>query len=35
LSTTVALRDVQIDVDLPASLFVLPDKNPFARKKDE
>jgi outer membrane lipoprotein-sorting protein len=35
LSTTVALRDVQTGVDLPASLFVLPDKNPFARKKDE
>ena len=35
LSTTVALRDVQTGVDLPASLFVLPDKNPFAHKKDE
>jgi outer membrane lipoprotein-sorting protein len=35
LSTTVTLRDVQIGADIHASLFVLPDKNPFAHKKDE
>jgi outer membrane lipoprotein-sorting protein len=35
LVTTVALSDVQTGVDLPASLFVLPDKNPFAHKKDD
>jgi outer membrane lipoprotein-sorting protein len=27
LSTTVALRDVQTGIDIPGSLFVLPDKN--------
>jgi outer membrane lipoprotein-sorting protein len=35
LSTTVALRDVQTGVALAPSLFVLPDKNIFAHKKDE
>jgi outer membrane lipoprotein-sorting protein len=35
LSTTVALRQTQTGVDIPASLFALPDKNPFAHKKDE
>jgi outer membrane lipoprotein-sorting protein len=32
LSTTVALRNPQVNVDVPGSLFVLPDKNAFARK---
>jgi outer membrane lipoprotein-sorting protein len=35
LSTTVALRDLQTGVDLPASLFILPDKNPFAHKQGD
>jgi hypothetical protein len=35
LSTTVALRQTQTGVDIPASLFALPGKNPFAHKKDE
>jgi outer membrane lipoprotein-sorting protein len=35
LSTTVALRNTQTNVDMPGSLFVLPDKNPFARKQGE
>ena len=35
LSTTLALSDVQVGADVPASLFILPDKNPFAHKKDE
>jgi len=29
LQTTVALRDVQTGIDIPASLFVLPDKKAF------
>ena len=35
LSTTVALRDLQTGVDVPASLFILPDKNPFAHKQGD
>jgi len=35
LSTTVALRQTQAGVDIPASQFALPDKNPFAHKKDD
>jgi outer membrane lipoprotein-sorting protein len=33
LATTVALRDVQPGAVLAPSLFVLPDKNPFARNR--
>ena len=32
LSTTVALRDVQTGIEIPGSLFVLPDKNAFKQK---
>jgi outer membrane lipoprotein-sorting protein len=32
LQTTVALRDVQTGIDIPASLFVLPDKNAIRQK---
>jgi outer membrane lipoprotein-sorting protein len=32
LATTVALRDTQSGVDIPASQFVIPDGNPFAHK---
>jgi outer membrane lipoprotein-sorting protein len=35
LSTTVALRDVQTGIDIPGSLFVLPDKNAFAHKQGD
>jgi len=35
LSTTVALRDMQTGIDIPGSLFVLPDKNPFAHKQSD
>lgn len=35
LSTTVALRQVETGVDIPAAEFVLPDKNPFSRRKDD
>ncbi|HJW40406.1 MAG TPA: outer membrane lipoprotein carrier protein LolA [Rhizomicrobium sp.] len=34
LSTTVALRDVVAGGDLPASLFVLPDKNTLAHRRE-
>jgi len=34
LSTTVALRDLQPGVTLAPSLFILPDKNPFARRRE-
>lgn len=32
LATTVALRDTQSGVDIPASQFVIPDGNPFSHK---
>jgi outer membrane lipoprotein-sorting protein len=32
LQTTVALRDVQTGIDIPAALFVLPDKHAFRQK---
>lgn len=35
LSTTVALRNVTPGVSLSSSLFVLPDKNPFARRQQD
>jgi outer membrane lipoprotein-sorting protein len=35
LSTTVALRDVQTDIDLPGSLFVLPDKTALRPKQSD
>jgi outer membrane lipoprotein-sorting protein len=35
LSTTVALREIQTGIDIPAAEFVLPDKNPFSHRKDE
>jgi outer membrane lipoprotein-sorting protein len=35
LTTTVALRDVTPGVALAPSLFVLPDRNPFARRAQE
>ena len=34
LSTTVALRDVEQDVPLPASLFVVEERNPFTKRTD-
>ena len=35
LTTTVALRNMQTGVTLPGSLFTMPDRNPFARKRDD
>ena len=35
LTTTVALRDLVAGAVLPPSLFLLPDKNPFARRPQE
>ena len=35
LATTVALRDTQTGVDIPASQFVVPDRNPFTRASNE
>ena len=35
LTTTVALRDLVAGTTLPPSLFLLPDKNPFARHTQE
>ena len=35
LTTTVALRDLVAGAALPPSLFLLPDKNPFARRPQE
>jgi outer membrane lipoprotein-sorting protein len=35
LSTTVALRDLQPGKTLAPSLFILPDKNPFAHKRQD
>jgi outer membrane lipoprotein-sorting protein len=35
LSTTVALRDLQPGAALAPSLFILPDKNPFAHKRQD
>jgi len=35
LSTTVALRDQQPGATLAPSLFILPDKNPFARNRQD
>jgi len=35
LTTTVALRDVVAGAVLPPSLFLLPDRNPFARRTQE
>jgi outer membrane lipoprotein-sorting protein len=35
LTTTVALRDLVAGAALPPSLFVLPDRNPFARRSQE
>jgi outer membrane lipoprotein-sorting protein len=35
LSTTVALRDVQTGIDIPGSLFVLPDKNGLRPKQSD
>jgi outer membrane lipoprotein-sorting protein len=35
LSTTVALRDVQTGIDIPVSLFILPDKNAFRQKQGD
>jgi outer membrane lipoprotein-sorting protein len=34
LSTTVALRDLQPGAPMAPSLFILPDKNPFARRPE-
>lgn len=35
LVTTVALRDVQTGIDIPGSLFVLPNKNMYRQKQDD
>ena len=35
LTTTVALRDLVAGAVLPPSLFLMPDKNPFARRPQE
>jgi len=35
LATTVALRDVQTGIDIPGSMFVLPNKRDFAHKAED